>query len=75
MSDEPIPDIVSDADYLQTVARAYLAAPPHSDEEVLLNDVLVFACLRLRVSRDELLERITATSPVVRAGETGGENG
>jgi hypothetical protein len=66
---EPVQDVVTPADYLSTVARAYLAAPPSTPEERLLDQALDNVCARLNVDRDRLLRRIIDTAPVVRAEE------
>ena len=64
--------VVSDADYLATVAKAYLAAPPLSIEEVELGSVLSSACERLGVDRDDLLRRIIDQAYVEREAEIRG---
>jgi hypothetical protein len=64
-----VQDVVTEADYLATVGRALLAAPPHSVEERGLGEVYEHACQRLDVDGDELLERMSAVAPVIRAAE------
>lgn len=69
MSDRAVLDIVSDADYLSSIVRVWLAAPAHSAEERLLDEVVDKACSRLGVDRDELAERMVAVAPVARESE------
>lgn len=66
------PDVVSDADYLSTVGRAFLAAPPHSEEERALGEAYEHACQRLEVNGDDLLNRMIEVAPVVRESEVFG---
>jgi hypothetical protein len=61
--------IVSEAEYLGALYRAYSAAPPSSCEERALESVLVRACERLGVDPDVLLERLGRETPVVRAAD------
>ena len=61
--------IVSDAEYLSMLGRAYLAAPPCTVEEYEVNVALHTACRRLGVDPGELLERMTGEISIVRAEE------
>lgn len=65
-------DVVSEADYLSSVGRALLAAPPHSPEERSLGDAFEQVCQRLEIDGDALLERMIEIAPVVSERETFG---
>jgi hypothetical protein len=60
------------ADWVSTIARAYLAAPGMSREEQLLQEALGAACARYSVNAAELLERICDTAPVTQVDEVAG---
>lgn len=55
---------MSPADWIATIARAYLAAPEGSTEETLLEGALDRACERADVDMDDLLDRMIAVAPV-----------
>jgi hypothetical protein len=55
---------VSPADWIATIARAYLAAPEGSTEENLLIEALYHACERVGVDRDALIDRMVKVAPV-----------
>lgn len=55
---------MSPAEYLSTIGRAYLAAPPLTIDEYLLEQALHVACKRYGVEPESLLERMVAVAPV-----------
>ncbi len=50
---------LKEATYLALLARAYLAAPAHSDEETVIEQALNLACARLRTDPADLVEDFT----------------
>jgi hypothetical protein len=66
---------VDNADYIATVARAYLGAPPETSEEHCLSVALTIACTRLGLDRETLLEWMVRTAPVVRPDDGGNDGG
>jgi hypothetical protein len=64
--------VVSEAEYVATIARSYMASPDGTEEQELLEKALEKACERLGEDSDELLERIVGICPIVRESEVGG---